>query len=102
MKNCIFFSFQFMKADKKIFEAADLNKDGFLDKNEFRRFCNPEDFADMLPILIETTLDEKDLNKDGVISFEEFVSNKGYLFLPYYDLILKNVSFVAFVLFICR
>lgn len=69
--------FQLLKTDKRLFQAADLNKDGVLNKTEYRRFCNPEDFADMLPILIQNTLDEKDLNKDGVINFEEFVGNKG-------------------------
>ncbi|CAK9134965.1 unnamed protein product, partial [Ilex paraguariensis] len=65
-----------LKADKKLFQAADSNGDGVLDATEYKRFCNPEDFADMLPILLTNTLDEKDLNKDGLISFEEFVGNK--------------------------
>ncbi len=72
-----FYYSQLIKADKRLFQGADLNKDGALDVTEYRRFCNPEDFADMLPILIQNTLEEKDLNKDGYIDFEEFIGDKG-------------------------
>lgn len=73
---------QLLKSDKKLFHAADLNRDGVLDETEYKRFCNPEDFADMLPILLANTLEDKDLNKDGLISFEEFVGNKGKMLFP--------------------
>lgn len=74
--HCLFFV-KLIKADQRLFQAADVNQDGTLDKEEYRKFCSPEEFADMLPILIENTLEEKDRNRDGFIDFDEFIGDAG-------------------------
>ncbi|XP_014287225.1 reticulocalbin-2 [Halyomorpha halys] len=66
-----------LKQDKVMFEAADVNKDGFLDKKEFISFSHPEEAPEMLPHILRNTLDEKDSNHDGVIDFQEFIGDKG-------------------------
>lgn len=59
--------------DREMFNAADQNKDGVLTEDEFKLFLSPEEFPEMFPIIIEQTLRDKDLNKDGRIDFQEFV-----------------------------
>lgn len=68
---------QLIKADQRLFHAADANLDGVLDREEYRKFCTPEEYVDMFPVLIQNTLEEKDRNKDGFIDFEEFIGNAG-------------------------
>ena len=55
------------------FTAADANNDGLLDHEEFGKFHSPEEHPEMLPIILEQTLRDKDTNKDGKIDFQEFV-----------------------------
>lgn len=61
--------------DRRMFDAADLNKDGVLNSGEFVAFLSPEEFAHMLPIILEQTLRDKDLNSDGKIDFQEFIGD---------------------------
>uniref|UniRef100_A0A182JPQ0 Reticulocalbin-3 n=1 Tax=Anopheles christyi TaxID=43041 RepID=A0A182JPQ0_9DIPT len=61
--------------DKEMFEAADTNRDGKLDSIEFVQFISPEEFPQMLPIILQQTLRDKDTNKDGRIDFQEFVGD---------------------------
>ncbi|BES88630.1 EFh [Nesidiocoris tenuis] len=68
-----------LKKDKIMFTVADKNQDGFLDKNEFLPFSHPEEHPDMLPLILNSTLEEKDLNHDGEIDFQEFIGEKGKL-----------------------
>lgn len=63
--------------DKRMFEAADQNHDGSLNAQEFVAFLSPEEFAHMLPIILEQTLRDKDINKDGKIDFQEFIGDSG-------------------------
>lgn len=63
--------------DREMFNAADQNKDGVLTEDEFKLFLSPEEFPEMFPIIIEQTLRDKDLNKDGRIDFQEFVGESG-------------------------
>lgn len=60
-----------------MFDFADKNKDGALDKREFLLFSHPEEHAEMFPLIVQQTLEEKDTNKDGFLDFQEFIGNKG-------------------------
>jgi len=59
--------------DKTFFNAADMNHDGKLTKDEFAAFQNPESHTHMHESLIDTTLKDKDKNKDGFIDLGEFL-----------------------------
>ncbi|XP_049530318.1 reticulocalbin-2 [Anopheles darlingi] len=61
--------------DKEMFNAADTDQNGVLDSNEYVRFISPEEFPEMLPIILQQTLREKDKNNDGRIEFQEFVGD---------------------------
>uniref|UniRef100_A0A224XT31 Reticulocalbin-3 n=1 Tax=Panstrongylus lignarius TaxID=156445 RepID=A0A224XT31_9HEMI len=65
-----------IKNDKLMFEAADKNKDGVLDRVEFVPFSHPEEHPDMLPLILKNTLEDKDTNGDGEIDFQEFIGEK--------------------------
>nr|CAD7430550.1 unnamed protein product [Timema monikensis] len=62
--------------DRIMFHAADGNNDGLLDKLEFVKFTHPEEHPEMLPVILEQTLAEKDLDQDGSISFQEYVGQR--------------------------
>lgn len=62
--------------DKETFEAADIDKDGYLNAEEFKAYTHPEETPRMFPLLIKQALDEKDNDKDGSISFQEFIGNR--------------------------
>lgn len=66
-----------MRDDKVLFHVSDLNGDGFLDKKEFQAFSHPEDFDYTATVLYERTLIEKDINRDGKITFNEFILPDG-------------------------
>lgn len=66
-----------MNDDRQMFKAADLDKDGFLSLDEHVKFHSPEEHPEMLPLILQQTLRDKDLNKDGRIDFQEFVGDDG-------------------------
>ncbi|XP_042855804.1 reticulocalbin-2-like isoform X3 [Penaeus japonicus] len=66
-----------LKEDRQLFNAADKNIDGRLDDMEFLAFSHPEESPDMLPIILQQTLEEKDVNNDGLIDFQEYIGDKG-------------------------
>lgn len=68
---------QLIKTDKIMYKAADRNQDGVLDKLEFLWFTHPEEHPEMLPFILENTLEDKDTDKNGVIDFQEFLGERG-------------------------
>lgn len=66
-----------MADDKIVFAASDLNSDGHLTPHEFVMFISPEEYPQMLPVLLKQTLRDKDKNNDGKIDFQEFVGESG-------------------------
>lgn len=66
-----------LREDRQLFNAADKNIDGRLDDMEFLAFSHPEESPDMLPIILQQTLEEKDTNSDGLIDFQEYIGDKG-------------------------
>ena len=64
-----------------MFEAADKNKDGALNKVEFFMFSHPEEHPDMLPVILKQTLLDKDTDDDGFINFQEFIGDRGKIFI---------------------
>ncbi|XP_047481556.1 reticulocalbin-2-like isoform X1 [Penaeus chinensis] len=67
-----------LREDRQLFNAADKNIDGRLDDMEFLAFSHPEESPDMLPIILQQTLEEKDTNNDGLIDFQEYIGDKEF------------------------
>lgn len=61
--------------DRRRWETADENKDGFLNKLEFKYFLHPEEADHMRDIVIAETVDDIDKNGDGLISLEEYIGD---------------------------
>ncbi|CAD6999958.1 reticulocalbin-2 [Ceratitis capitata] len=68
---------EMIKSDKELFNAADLNKDGVLDSKEYVLFYSPEEHPEMLPIVLEHTLRERDTNHNGEIDYAEYIGETG-------------------------
>lgn len=62
--------------DKQTFEAADIDQNGYLDPEEFKAYTHPEETPRMFPLLLKQALDENDIDKDGFISFQEYIGNR--------------------------
>ncbi|XP_034941214.1 reticulocalbin-2 [Chelonus insularis] len=62
--------------DKKMFHAADFNKDGYLNAEEFKAYTHPEETPQMYQFLVQQTLDEKDIDRNGYLSFQEFLGTR--------------------------
>nr|ADD38402.1 Calumenin-A [Lepeophtheirus salmonis] len=61
----------------KRWKAADKNKDGNLNKEEFAAFLHPEEFDYMRELLTAEAMQEMDKNKDNFIDMEEYMSDMG-------------------------
>lgn len=66
-----------MQDDRQMFDSADTDNDGYLSLEEHVKFHSPEEHPEMLPIILQQTLRDKDLNKDGRIDFREFIGDQG-------------------------
>uniref|UniRef100_A0A0N5A7K3 Reticulocalbin-3 n=1 Tax=Syphacia muris TaxID=451379 RepID=A0A0N5A7K3_9BILA len=64
-----------MEEDRKYFVAADHDGNGVLNMEEFDAFHAPEHHPHMHETVVELTLKEKDLNKDGKIDLKEFLGD---------------------------
>lgn len=62
-----------IKEDKHLWEVADKDGDGKLDKNEFPAFNSPEEFEHMKDVLYLLTLNRRDKNRDGLIDLNEYL-----------------------------
>lgn len=82
-----------MKNDKELFETADLDKDGKLNRNEFIAFSHPEEAPHMLEVILKQTLQEKDLNKDGFVDFREYIGDRGILCQSTFNLECMALNF---------
>ncbi|CAH1183713.1 unnamed protein product [Phaedon cochleariae] len=78
--------------DEVMWKAADENKDGFLNSEEWVSFSHPEEQPKMLPVILEQTLRDKDKDGDGSISFQEYMGARG-TDLGKEDLMTEKVKF---------
>lgn len=62
-----------MKRDKRRWDYADQDKDGFLSKSEFGDFLHPEEVEHMKHIVVTETIEDIDKDKDGQISLLEYI-----------------------------
>ena len=54
-------------------QAADTDKDGVLDREEFASFLHPQDTPHMKDIVVQEALDDMDKDKDGYVTVEEYI-----------------------------
>ncbi|KAK2143849.1 hypothetical protein LSH36_807g00115 [Paralvinella palmiformis] len=66
---------EMMNRDKRRWEKADKDGDGFLTKEEFADFLHPEDAEHMRDIVIQETIEDIDKDKDGYISIDEYIAD---------------------------
>jgi hypothetical protein len=59
--------------DRKLWEAADINKDDKISKDEFSAILHPHQFDHMKDLVLENTMKQIDTDKDGYISLNEYI-----------------------------
>lgn len=64
-----------VRRDKRRWDTADKDKDGYLNKEEFGNFLHPEESEEMKDIVVEETMDDIDKDKDGKLSLEEYIGD---------------------------
>jgi Ca2+-binding EF-hand superfamily protein len=62
--------------DKATFQEADLNKDGYLEDDEFKAYTHPEETPRMLNLILKQAFDDYDKDGDSYISFQEFLGDR--------------------------
>lgn len=63
--------------DKKLWEAADTNKDGKLSKDEFAAMIHPHQFEHMKHFVLEDAMKQLDTDNDGYVSMDEYIGKEG-------------------------
>lgn len=66
--------------------ASDEDKDGRLNKTEFRFFYTPESYPHMTPIVMAGAINKLDIDKDGKITAFDFIENES-----------KILNFILFI-----
>lgn len=61
--------------EKRRWQAADVNQDGLLNKDEFYCFIHPHEFSHMRASIVEEVISDMDKDNDGRISLDEYASN---------------------------
>ncbi|KAL4236212.1 EF-hand domain pair [Mactra antiquata] len=64
--------------EERKFNAADVNKDGYLDKDEFVAFYHPYNYEHMHHIELQRVMNDHDKDKDGFLSLEEFLGDSSH------------------------
>ena len=67
---------ELLAEDEALWKAADLNKDGKLDVNEYSAFNSPEEYEYMHEALVSQVFKRRDRNRDGSIDFDEFIADE--------------------------
>lgn len=67
-----------MDEEKRKFEAADVNKDEKLTKEEFVAFYHPYNYEHMHQIELQRVMNDHDKDKDGFLSLQEFLGDSKY------------------------
>ncbi len=68
-----------LNKDKRRWNLADLDGDGALNRDEFSAFLHPEESERMKEVVVLETMEDIDRDKDGKVSLEEYIGNKGIL-----------------------
>lgn len=63
------------KRSEKRYALADKNSDTVLTKDEFKDFIYPEESATIRDVLVDEAMDDMDVNKDGSISLDEYMTH---------------------------
>ncbi|GIY49305.1 calumenin [Caerostris darwini] len=66
---------EMLENDRELFKAADVNGNGVLEKSEYSGFSHPEELEHMHQVVYEQAMRKRDKNKDGFLSFEEFIAD---------------------------
>ncbi|KAJ8347333.1 hypothetical protein SKAU_G00287340 [Synaphobranchus kaupii] len=64
-----------MTRDERRFKVADRNADGRATKEEMTAFLHPELYDHMKDIVVKETIEDIDLNGDGLINLEEYIGD---------------------------
>ena len=64
-----------MDRDERRWKKADSDSDGQLTKAEFQMFLHPENYANMVDIVVLETLEDMDKDNDGAISEHEYIGD---------------------------
>jgi len=59
------------------FKVADADSSGFLDETEFLHFFHPDLHDDMGLVVAKQTMEERDEDKDGLLTLDEFWAGRG-------------------------